>query len=171
MSSLFRRPVVLISATGLICLFLCSHPKLVNSRDETPPANDRLMLRRNPDDDTQPHTLTDPSSVGSFAMHVNTSDGAGEVAYSANRLESEPAVTVAEARLKGLRSATDPPSQAQPEVWYSHRIVDGDTLHSLAARYLGDETRAPELFEANRDVLVYPEVLPLGTTLRIPSSR
>ena len=49
-----------------------------------------------------------------------------------------------------------------------HRIVDGDTLQSLAARYLGSEDRAMEIFEANRDLLSSPKVLPIGKVLKIP---
>ena len=49
-----------------------------------------------------------------------------------------------------------------------HRIVDGDTLASLARRYLGDAARAGEIFEANRDVLPSPEALPIGAAVRIP---
>jgi phage tail protein X len=51
----------------------------------------------------------------------------------------------------------------------SHVIVDGDTLASLATRYLGDASRAHELFEANRDVLSDPDVLPIGRRLTLPS--
>lgn len=51
-----------------------------------------------------------------------------------------------------------------------HWIVDGDTLTSIAARYLGDSGRAEDIFRANRDVLPNPELLPVGRQLRIPSS-
>jgi phage tail protein X len=49
-----------------------------------------------------------------------------------------------------------------------HRIVDGDTLTSLAVRYWGDASRAGEIFAANRDVLSHPELLPVGKEIRIP---
>jgi nucleoid-associated protein YgaU len=51
-----------------------------------------------------------------------------------------------------------------------HRVVDGDSLPKLAERYLGDERRAGEILEANRDILVHPDLLPLGVRLRIPTS-
>jgi nucleoid-associated protein YgaU len=53
----------------------------------------------------------------------------------------------------------------------SHVIVDGDTLESLAQRYLGAADRADELFHANRDVLSDPQLLPIGAMLRIPARR
>jgi nucleoid-associated protein YgaU len=50
-----------------------------------------------------------------------------------------------------------------------HRIVDGDTLGLLAQRYLGNTQRQNEIYEANRDRLKDPELLPIGVELRIPS--
>jgi|GEM_PF-694452 len=50
----------------------------------------------------------------------------------------------------------------------THKIVDGDTLHTLAQRYLGNADRYLELFQENRDRLPSPEVLPIGIELRIP---
>jgi nucleoid-associated protein YgaU len=51
----------------------------------------------------------------------------------------------------------------------THRIIDGDTLPALAQRYLGSAARAGEIFEANRGVLLDPELLPIGVELKIPS--
>lgn len=52
-----------------------------------------------------------------------------------------------------------------------HKIVDGDTLSALAGRYLGSADRYLEIYEANRDVLPSPEILPIGAELRIPLHR
>ena len=50
-----------------------------------------------------------------------------------------------------------------------HKIVDGDTLPLLAERYLGSASRAMEIYQANRDVLSDPNILPLhGAELKIP---
>ena len=46
-----------------------------------------------------------------------------------------------------------------------HVIVDGDTLPQLAERYLGDRSRADEIFAQNREALTSPELLPLGVTI------
>ena len=51
----------------------------------------------------------------------------------------------------------------------THKIVDGDSLSSLAERYLGSAARAGEIFACNRDVLSDPELLPIGVRLRIPA--
>jgi hypothetical protein len=49
-----------------------------------------------------------------------------------------------------------------------YRIRDGDTLESIAERFLGNPNRAAEIFERNRSVLPQPNILPLGQTLLIP---
>lgn len=51
---------------------------------------------------------------------------------------------------------------------HTHAIVDGDTLVSLAERYLGAASRADEIFQANRDVLSDPDLLPIGVDLKLP---
>ena len=50
----------------------------------------------------------------------------------------------------------------------THKIVDGDTLEDLAARYLGSALRSGEIYQANRDVLGDPRLLPIGAELKIP---
>jgi hypothetical protein len=50
----------------------------------------------------------------------------------------------------------------------THRVIDGESLESIAERHLGNRSRAREIFEWNRDRLADPQVLPLGVYLRIP---
>ena len=52
-----------------------------------------------------------------------------------------------------------------------HQIVDGDSLHKLAEQYLGSADRYLEIYDANREVLPSPEVLPIGAALKIPPRR
>ena len=62
-----------------------------------------------------------------------------------------------------------PPSAARlEESVRGHKVADGDTLASLAERYLGDAARSEEIYRANRDVLSRPDALPIGVTLKIP---
>ncbi len=56
----------------------------------------------------------------------------------------------------------------RPPAARTHRIADGDSLAALAEQYLGNPERAPEIFAANRDVLSNPQLLPIGTELKIP---
>lgn len=48
-----------------------------------------------------------------------------------------------------------------------HLVADGDTLERIARRYLGDPSKALELFAWNRDVLRSPELLPIGAEIRV----
>ena len=66
--------------------------------------------------------------------------------------------------------ADQPPPVARPPAprLRSHRINDGDTLETLARRYLGDATRWGEIYEANRSLLGDPFQLPIGASLTIP---
>jgi nucleoid-associated protein YgaU len=50
-----------------------------------------------------------------------------------------------------------------------HRVVDGDTLSTLALRYFGRADRWMDIFAANREVLKDPDVLPIGDLLTIPT--
>ena len=61
-----------------------------------------------------------------------------------------------------------PTADKPSPLWRRHRIVEGDTLPSLAQRYLGDASRSGEIHVANIDRLMNPEILPLGVTLLIP---
>jgi len=64
-----------------------------------------------------------------------------------------------------------PTADARDRSTQTHKIADGDTLPELARSYLGDAGRANEIFQANRDVLTNPEILPIGTALKIPAER
>jgi nucleoid-associated protein YgaU len=47
-------------------------------------------------------------------------------------------------------------------------VQEGDSLERLAQRYLGDEGRAVEIFDLNRQVLENPHILPIGSELKLP---
>ncbi|MCP4193229.1 MAG: hypothetical protein GY768_21670 [Planctomycetaceae bacterium] len=66
-------------------------------------------------------------------------------------------------------SVTTPATRNDFQLKYrNHRITDGDDLHRLANRYLGDESRYLEIYAINEDRLSNPELLPIGTELMIP---
>jgi len=51
--------------------------------------------------------------------------------------------------------------------WRLHEVVRGDTLSEIA-RDVGENTRFPDVFEANRDVLTDPDEIVPGQVLRVP---
>jgi nucleoid-associated protein YgaU len=49
-----------------------------------------------------------------------------------------------------------------------HIVKRGETLAMIATAYFGDPSLAQALFEANSDVLLAPDTVASGQTLRIP---
>ncbi len=76
----------------------------------------------------------------------------------------EPMLTTRDLRLK--RSLPDRSADSDEKTY--HRIVDGDTLESLALHYYGSREPARQIFEANQAELLQPDVLPLGVNIVIP---
>jgi nucleoid-associated protein YgaU len=64
---------------------------------------------------------------------------------------------------------TNPGVQAGATKFVRHRVVDGDSLASLAEKYLGSRLRYMEIFNANRHVLASPDLLPIGIELLMPT--
>jgi hypothetical protein len=77
----------------------------------------------------------------------------------------EPVQNIPEEPPTGVAPSSAPDGYSAAQV---HRIADGDTLSRLAERYLGRSERYLEIYNANRDVLSSPDLLPIGATLRIP---
>jgi nucleoid-associated protein YgaU len=79
-----------------------------------------------------------------------------------------PAAPIVYSTISTEIALTPPPLEVTPTE-RMHIVHEGDSLDSLAKRYLGDEGRALEIFDLNREALENPHVLPLGAELRIPS--
>jgi phage tail protein X len=71
----------------------------------------------------------------------------------------------------GDHDGIDGRSADRPTGEVVHRIRDGDTLMGLARRYLGSRDRYWEIYDANRDRLDDPDLLPIGVEIRIPTAR
>lgn len=67
--------------------------------------------------------------------------------------------------LPGIEAIEELAASAQVRTYI---IQEGDSLERLAQRYLGDQGRAVEIFDQNREVLENPHILPIGTELKIP---
>jgi hypothetical protein len=73
--------------------------------------------------------------------------------------------------LSNRASAVTPPPWPEPAEASeprTHIVVDGDSLERLAGRYLDDASRGNEIYEANRELLASPDLLPIGAQLVIP---
>jgi nucleoid-associated protein YgaU len=71
------------------------------------------------------------------------------------------------ARSSGPPSPQLPPAVDGPRSTY--RVRDGDDLLGIAARLYGHPAAAAAIWEANRDRLVDPGLLPIGMDLRLPA--
>ncbi|MBC8350944.1 MAG: LysM peptidoglycan-binding domain-containing protein [Planctomycetes bacterium] len=75
----------------------------------------------------------------------------------------EPFIATFPVRTKG---ETQP--EASDNLRRVHRIADGDTLESLAERYLGDRSAWQSIFDANGGKLASADLLPIGEEIVIP---
>jgi nucleoid-associated protein YgaU len=107
-----------------------------------------------------------PSPAGPRATRLTS---ARDLPAPPSGIEDSRPKAIPESRWGASMESMLPVGAAHNEPRQTHRIVDGDTLPNLAARYLGAASRADELFAANRDVLFDPKLLPIGVTLKIPA--
>lgn len=115
-------------------------------------------------------TSAQPRSDDRVAVRVNSGSASSGSAWSGDSAgasgDSYDDVDP-RARVPWLTSG-DQPFPRPPKKQRRHAISDGDTLERLAERYLGDRSRAAEIYAANREVLSDPELLPLGRVIVIP---
>lgn len=96
---------------------------------------------------------TNPYSTGSGKEGSSPNSGANSVATGELR-EPKPI------QVANRRGPNDAPR--------FHRVADGDTLESLAARYLGNSDYANAIRAMNPNVFQSSDLLPIGAVLRIP---
>ena len=84
---------------------------------------------------------------------------------------------VADVYATGLQAYVDPAATtaatgaakaAAEEKYYV--IQKGDTLWAIAKKHLGDGNRYPEIFEANKEVIIDPDKIFPGQKIRIPAA-
>jgi len=118
-------------------------------------------------------TLSGPGSTDGFdppppMLPLRSPLGSGSHTAAAR----DPALPAAvETQIRQPRDVTPPRREDRDEAVAAatrHRIVDGDTLESIAERYLKDRARWSDIYQHNRDVLATPGALPIGVELRIP---
>jgi LysM repeat protein len=68
----------------------------------------------------------------------------------------------------GLRRSGTEVAPATSALKRTHVVADGETLSSIAGKYLGSQARYQEIFQANRDQLTSPNDLKIGMKLTIP---
>lgn len=78
-------------------------------------------------------------------------------------------VVLALGNMKGVSQVDDQMSvdNPEPEAQF-HTVVSGDTLGKIAKNFYGDAMKYPHIFEANKPMLVDPNLIYPGQVLRIP---
>ena len=69
---------------------------------------------------------------------------------------------------EGLTAPEPAPEEPVVETQY-YVIESGDTLWGIAAKFLGNGSKYPEIFEANREVIEDPDKIFPGQKIRIPA--
>ncbi len=112
-----------------------------------------------------PAGVLDPAPRQSTAIRQPTESRWGTVA--GGELNPMQPVDRAAFNASGAAIHASRPAYVDPD-FDRHIVRDGESLPSIAARRMGDPQRADEIFQANRDLLESPDLLPVGITLRIP---
>ena len=79
-------------------------------------------------------------------------------------------VPLAKAEAKAVPDAVEVPATPASTVETQfYTIQSGDTLYAIAKEYYGNGMKYPEIFEANREVIVNADKIYPGQKIRIPS--
>jgi nucleoid-associated protein YgaU len=113
--------------------------------------------------DVPPPPLLDSAVPAPLAVSTARERAAGASIGGVHLVSTESALTPD-------RSASLQPTSPPSLVPSIHVVRDGDDLTSIATAIYGHPGAAEAIWNANRDRLSDPGVLPIGMTLRIPSS-
>ncbi|WP_424931311.1 peptidoglycan-binding protein LysM [Amaricoccus macauensis] len=81
--------------------------------------------------------------------------------------ETKEKLILAMGNVEGVAKVEDETPGSEPVF---HTVESGDTLSKIAQTTLGDASRYPEIFEANKPMLTDPDKIYPGQVLRIPQS-
>ncbi len=104
------------------------------------------------------------SGGGDYAADPYASDPYADTSATSDPYATDPIVTPTAQPREEVVVAQAPAVPTQR----MHRVVQGDTLYSLARRYYSDQSQWRAIWRANRGQLSNPDKLYVGTELVIP---
>ncbi|MEM7358037.1 MAG: peptidoglycan-binding protein LysM [Pseudomonadota bacterium] len=113
------------------------------------------------------------NNPGVSDLSVTLDDEVCTISGTCDSIEAKEKVVLMAGNMKGVGSvngdgltAPDPEPEAPEPEYYV--IESGDTLWGIAAKFLGNGSKYPEIFEANREVIEDPDKIFPGQKIRIP---
>jgi len=88
-----------------------------------------------------------------------------KVSGAAKDQETKEKIVLAVGNVEGVAEVEDETPGEEPVF---HTVAEGDTLWAIAEKTLGNGSRYPEIFEANKPMLTDPDKIYPGQVLRIP---
>lgn len=110
------------------------------------------------------------NNPGVTDLTVSLDDEVCTVAGTCETAEAKEKVVLMAGNMKGVGSVNGDglvAPAAEAEVEY-YTIQSGDTLWAIASKFLGNGSKYPEIFEANREVIEDPDKIFPGQKIRIP---
>ena len=110
------------------------------------------------------------NNPGVSDLSVSLDDEVCTIGGTCSSAEAKEKTVLMAGNMKGVGSVmadglAAPEPVAEPEYYV---IESGDTLWGIAAKFLGNGSKYPEIFEANREVIEDPDKIFVGQKIRIP---
>jgi len=112
------------------------------------------------------------NNPGVSDLSVSLDDEVCSLGGECSTIEAKEKTVLMAGNMKGVASVNAdglnaPEPEAPVEVEY-YTIKSGDTLWAIAKNFLGNGSKYPEIFEANREVIEDPDKIFVGQKIRIP---
>jgi len=110
------------------------------------------------------------NNPGVTGLTVSLDDEVCSLGGACESAEAKEKTVLMAGNMKGVGSVNGdalaaPEPVAEPEYYV---IKSGDTLWAIASKFLGNGSKYPEIFEANREVIEDPDKIFVGQKIRIP---
>ena len=110
------------------------------------------------------------NNPGVTDLTVSLDDEICTIGGTCDTAEAKEKTVLIAGNMKGVASVngdalTAPEAEAETEYYV---IKSGDTLWAIASKFLGNGSKYPEIFEANREVIEDPDKIFPGQKIRIP---